>query len=128
MLWISKCFSFFLFEKNDVTFYRLVTKIMNVTATMAMPIPATMLVVSASPNISVPTNMAVMGSNTPNTEALVAPILRVATAKVAVDTMVGSKASPIKLSQSLQSVIPVVIGISEKAILAIKMVAPTESA
>ena len=46
---------------------------MNVTATMAMPIPATMLVVSASPNISVPTNMAVMGSNTPNTEALVAP-------------------------------------------------------
>lgn len=101
---------------------------MNVTATIAMPIPTTMLVVNALPNISVPTSMAVMGSNTPSTEALVAPILRVATARVAVDTMVGSKASPSRLSQSPQSVIPVMIGVSEKAILLMKTIAPTERA
>ena len=35
---------------------------MNVTATMAMEMPTMMLVVSGSPNISVPTMMAVMGS------------------------------------------------------------------
>lgn len=45
--------------KSGCNFYRLVTKIMNVTATIAMPIPAMILVVNASPNISVPTSMAV---------------------------------------------------------------------
>ena len=74
--------------------YRLVTVIMNVTATMATEIPIMILVVSGSPNTSVPTTIAVIGSNTPSTEALVAPMLRDAMARVAVETMVGSKASP----------------------------------
>ena len=65
---------------------------MNVTAAMEMPMPSTMLAVSGSPNISVPTRVAVMGSNTPSTDALVAPMLREATARVAVDTIVGSTA------------------------------------
>ena len=86
------------------------------------------LLVNASLNISVPTSMAVIGSNTPSTDALVAPILRVATAKVAVDTMVGSRANQIRLNQSPQLVMPSVIGVSEKAILPRKIIAPTESA
>lgn len=45
------------------------------------------------PNISVPTRIAVIGSNTPSTEALVAPIFRVAIANVAVETMVGNIAN-----------------------------------
>ena len=72
--------------------HRLVRLIMNVTAAMEMPMPIIMLAVSGSPNISVPTRMAVMGSNTPSTDALVAPMLREATASVAVDTIVGSTA------------------------------------
>jgi len=67
---------------------------------MAMPMPTTMLVVRGSPNINVPTRMAVIGSKTPSTEAFVAPILRVAMARVAVETIVGSRAKPTKLSQS----------------------------
>lgn len=63
--------------------YRLVTVIMNVTATMATEIPIMILVVSGSPNTSVPTTIAVIGSNTPSTEALVAPMLRDAMARVA---------------------------------------------
>ena len=56
--------------------------------------PITMFEVKGSPNISVPTRMAVIGSNTPSTEAFVAPILRVAMASVAVETIVGSSANP----------------------------------
>lgn len=108
--------------------YRLVTVIMNVTATMAMEMPTMMLVVSGSPNISVPTMMAVMGSNTPSTEALVAPMLREAMARVAVETMVGSRASPTRLSQSAPVVIPAVIAVSELRIFPIKTIAPTMSA
>ena len=52
------------------------------------------------PKTKVPTRMAVIGSNTPKTDALVAPMLRVAMASVAVETMVGKMASPTKLSQS----------------------------
>lgn len=70
---------------------------MNVTATMAMEIPTMIFVVSGSPNISVPTTMAVMGSKTPRTDALVAPIFREAMARVAVETMVGNRASPTRL-------------------------------
>ena len=80
-----------------------------------MVIPTMMFAVSGSPNISVPTSMAVMGSNTPKTEALVAPILRVAIASVAVDTMVGSSAKPAKLSQSVLVEIPSVMAVSESS-------------
>ena len=48
--------------------YRFVTIIMKVTAMMAIRMPIMMLGVSASPNTSVPTNIAVMGSKTPNTD------------------------------------------------------------
>lgn len=65
--------------------YRFVALIIKVTATMAITISTTMLVVKGSPNISVPTSMAVIGSNTPRTDALVAPIFLVAMASVAVE-------------------------------------------
>ena len=86
---------------------------MNVTATMAMEIPTMIFVVSGSPNISVPTTMAVMGSKTPRTDALVAPMFREAMARVAVETMVGNRASPTRLSQSAPVVIPAVMAVSE---------------
>ena len=92
---------------------------------MAMQMPTTMLVVSGSPNISVPTRMAVIGSKTPSTEAFVAPILRVAMASVAVETIVGSSAKPTKFSQSPPEVIPAVIEVSERAIFPKKTTAPT---
>ena len=92
---------------------------------MAMPMPRIMFVVKGSPNISVPTRMAVIGSNTPSTEAFVAPILRVAMASVAVDTIVGNRAKPTRFSQSPPDVIPAVIAVSEKAILPMKNTAPT---
>ena len=59
--------------------------IMNVMATIDITMPTTMLVVSASPKTTVPTRMAVTGSKTPSTDALVAPMFRVATASVAVE-------------------------------------------
>lgn len=68
------------------------------------------------------------GSNTPSTEALVAPMLREAMARVAVETMVGSRASPTRLSQSAPVVIPAVIAVSELRIFPIKTIAPTMSA
>ena len=92
---------------------------------MAMQMPTTMLVVSGSPNINVPTKIAVIGSKTPNTEAFVAPILRVAMASVAVETMVGNRANPTKFSQSPPEVMPTVIAVSEKAILPKNTTAPT---
>ena len=48
-----------------------------------MQMPTMMFVVSGSANIIVPTKIAVIGSNTPSTDAFVAPILRVAIARVA---------------------------------------------
>ena len=51
---------------------------MKVTATVAITMPMMMLSVRASPKTKVPTRMAVIGSNTPKTDALVAPMLRVA--------------------------------------------------
>ena len=59
-----------------------------------------MFVVSASPKTRVPTSMAVIGSKTPRTEALVAPMFLVAMARVAVETMVGRTASPMRLSHA----------------------------
>ena len=90
-----------------------------------MPIPKRMLVVKGSPNISVPTKIAVIGSNTPNTEALVAPIFRVATANVAVETIVGNSAKPTKFSQSPLVEIPAEIAVSEKVIIPQNTTAPT---
>ena len=87
--------------------------------------PKTIFVVNGSWNISVPINMAVIGSKTPSTEAFVAPILRVAIASDAVETMVGSRANPAKLSQSILSVIPVVIATLESIVLPRKTNAPT---
>ena len=106
-------------------YYLFVTEIINVTATMAMQMPTMMLVVRGSPNINVPTKMAVIGSKTPSTEAFVAPILRVAMASVAVETMVGSSAKPTKLSQAAPPSIPAVIVVSENRIIPKKTVAPT---
>ena len=70
------------------------------TETIAMPIPIMIFVVRGSEKINVPTSIAVIGSKTPNTEAFVAPILRVATASVAVEIIVGKIANPMMFSQS----------------------------
>lgn len=99
--------------------------IIKVTAAMAMPMPNTTFVVSGSPNISVPTSIAVIGSNTPSTDAFVAPILRVEMARVAVDTIVGSRASPMRLSQSVQPDMLAVIAVPLRAVLPKKIIAPT---
>ena len=108
--------------------YRFVTVIINVTATIAIEIPTMIFVVSGSPNITVPTTIAVIGSNTPSTEAFVAPMLREAMASVAVETMVGNSASPTRFSQSIPVVIPAVMAVSELMIFPMKTTAPTVSA
>ena len=86
---------------------------MKVTAAMAMAMPVAMLAVRGSPNISEPTSIAVIGSNTPSTEAFVAPMLRVAMASEAVETIVDKMASPMRLSQADSSSIPAVTGMPE---------------
>ena len=90
-----------------------------------MPMPRRMFVVKGSPNISVPTRIAVIGSKTPSTEAFVAPIFRVAMAKVAVETMVGKRARPSRFSQSAPVEMPAVIGVGEKESLPKNTTAPT---
>lgn len=105
--------------------YLLVEIIIKVIANIAINIPITILLVSASPNTNVPTSIAVIGSKTPSTDAFVAPIFRVESAKVAVDTMVGKIASPTKLNQSKAVSIPVVIFPEEKAIFTRNTTAPT---
>ena len=92
---------------------------------MAMHIPNTTLVVSGSPNISVPTSIAVIGSKTPSTDAFVAPILRVAMARVAVETIVGNRASPMRLSQSSHPEMLAVIAVPLMTVLPKKIMAPT---
>ena len=108
--------------------YRFVTIIMKVTAMMAIRMPIMMLGVSASPNTSVPTNIAVMGSKTPNTDAFVAPMLRVAMARVAVDMMVGSMASPTRLPQDDRFSTPVVISPPLIIVFPRNIAVPTSSA
>ena len=105
--------------------YRFVAAIINVTAITEILIPNMMFVVSGSPNTIVPTSIAVIGSNTPSTDALVAPILRVAMARVAVDTMVGNKASPMRLSQLWLVDMPAVIGVWARMICAKNTIDPT---
>ena len=102
--------------------------IMNVMATIEIRMPTTTFVVSASPKTSVPTRMAVTGSKTPSTEALVAPMLRVAMASVAVDKMGGSRASPTRVSQAVGAVRTVGIPASDMTILPKKTKVPTERA
>lgn len=111
-----------------LTTQRFVTIIINVTAAMAMQIPIIIFVVKGSPNTSVPMRIAVMGSKTPSTDAFVAPIFRVAIAKVAVDTIVGRIAKPKIFIQLEVLEIPVVIDVSVKNILIRKTIAPTLSA
>lgn len=79
---------------------------MKVMAAMVRTMPMMTLVVTGSPNAIAPTRMAVTGSNTPRTEALVAPISLVATASVAVETMVGNTARPSRLSHAAGPAIP----------------------
>ena len=95
---------------------------------IAMQMPSMMFVVSGSPNITVPTRIAVMGSNTPSTDAFVAPMLRVAMARDAVDTIVGSNARPIRLSHAAPPSMPAVIAVLERAIFPRNTIAPTVKA
>ncbi len=99
---------------------------MKVTAMMAIRMPIMMLEVRGSPNMRVPIRMAVMGSKTPRTEAFVAPILRLAMASEAVETMVGRRARPKRLSHAAGWSMPVVIETLENNIFAKKRMAPTE--
>ena len=108
--------------------YLFVVTIINVMAAMESKIPMMTFIVNASPNTSVPTRIAVIGSNTPNTEAFVAPMFRVAMAKVAVETIVGKRASPMRFIQAMPPSMPSVMAPSENRILPIKITAPTESA
>ena len=98
---------------------------MNDTAAMAMPMPRTMFVVSGSPKKSVPTRMAVIGSKTPSTEAFVAPMLRVAIASEAVDTMVGNTANPVTHSQSRPVATHSMSGVPAITIFVMNTTAPT---
>ena len=87
-----------------------------------------MFEVRASPNTKVPTRIAVIGSKTPNTEALVAPIFLVAIAKVAVETIVGRIASPMRLIQAIPESSPVISSAPESEHLVKKTTVPTNRA
>ena len=63
--------------------------------------PVMMFAVSASPKTNVPTRIAVIGSKTPNTEALVAPMFLEAIAKVAPRRIVYVSCSPASLARDL---------------------------
>ena len=93
--------------------YLFVVIIINITATIEIVIPIIMLLVSGSPNTKVPTRIAVIGSKTSKTEALVAPIFLVATASVAVDIIVGKMARQTKLTQSSPVSMPVIMSAPE---------------
>ena len=68
------------------------------------------------------------GSNTPITEALVAPMLRVAIANVAVETMVGSNASHTRFIQAMAQDIPCVNAVAAVMLRTKNTAAPTERA
>lgn len=104
--------------------YCLESEITNETAIIEIMIPVIMFHVSGSPNIMVPTRIAVTGSNTPSTDALVAPILRVATARVDVETIVGNKASPKRLAHAAAPEMPLNTGFPVIMILEAKTIAP----
>ena len=77
-----------------------------------------MFAVSASPKTKVPTRIAVIGSNTPNTEALVAPMFLVATARDAVEMIVGRIARPMRLTQESPESSPAIRSVPESEHLA----------
>ena len=102
--------------------------IMNTTATTEIRMPVTTFVVRASPKTNVPTRMAVTGSKTPRTDAFVAPMFLVATARVAVETMVGNIASPVRLIHALPPSMPAISSAPDVMLLVKKTAAPTASA
>ena len=106
----------------------MVTIIIKVTAATEIRIPVMMFEVRASPNTKVPTRIAVIGSKTPNTEALVAPIFLVAIAKVAVETIVGRIASPMRLIHAIPESSPVISSAPESEHLVKKTTVPTNRA
>ena len=108
--------------------YRFVTVIIKVTATTEIRIPVMMFEVRASPNTKVPTIIAVIGSKTPKTEALVAPIFLVAIAKVAVETIVGRIASPIRFIHAIPDSSPVMSSAPDIEHLVKKTTVPTNRA
>lgn len=101
---------------------------MKVTATTDIRMPITMLGVSASLNTSVPTRIAVIGSNTPSTDALVAPMFLVAIARVAVDTIVGNTARPTRFIHAVPESSPVISSEPDVMLLVKKITAPTDRA
>ena len=113
---------------NCDIFYLLVTAIIKVTATTEINIPVMIFDVSASPKTTVPTRIAVIGSKTPNTEAFVAPIFLVAIAKVAVETIVGRIASPIRFVHAIPDSSPVMRSAPDIEHLVKKTTVPTSSA
>ena len=102
--------------------------IINVTATTEIKMPVMMFVVSASPNTTVPTRIAVIGSKTPKTEAFVAPIFLVAIAKVAVETIVGRIASPMRLIHDIPPSSPVKSSAPDNEHLVKKTIVPVNRA
>lgn len=97
------------------------------TAAVERTMPMMILAVSGSPKAMDPTRMAVIGSKTPITEALVAPMVLVATANVAVETMVGNSARQTSL---LQAPIPSIHSVRGTPLMlthVMKSIAPTVS-
>lgn len=90
---------------------------MKMMAAMAMEMPTMMLVVMGSLKAIVPTMMAVIGSKTPSTDAFVAPILRVDSASVAVEMMVGKMARPTKQNHADEPLMPVVKSLGDRSVL-----------
>ena len=99
--------------------------IINTTADIDSAMPITMLVVISSLNANAPARIAVIGSNTLNTDAFVAPILRVDIARVEVETIVGRIANPNKLSQAVSPTRPAVMLLLLKIIRVRKTTDPT---
>ena len=102
--------------------------IMKVTATMEMRMPAMMFGVSASPKMTVPTRIAVIGSKTPNTDAFVAPMFLVATARDAVETIVGRTARPMRLHDAIPQSLPAIRSAPENKHLPMKKKVPVSRA
>ena len=84
--------------------------------------------VSASPKTTVPTRIAVIGSKTPNTEALVAPMFLEEIARVAVDTIVGRTARPMRLIQAIAPSSPDMSSVPESEHLVRKTTVPISRA
>ena len=95
---------------------------------MEIRMPVMMFAVRASPKTTVPTRIAVIGSKTPNTEALVAPMFLEAIAKVAVDTIVGRTARPMRLSQAIPPSSPATSSVPESKHLVKKTTVHTSRA